>query len=208
MNKEKEVAKKITVIIPCYNAEAYIEQCIESVLHQTIGMENIQMILIDDASTDHTLEYLMKYEQQYPDDILLWVLEANEGQANARNIGIEHTETEYLAFLDADDWLEEDTYEKLIDAAERTGADLVQAGHAEVFEGIQQGEKVLCEAETLYALAIVEERKSFLRDHGLSSIWSGVYRTELFSNPELRFANFRKYEDNYFSGLLIFEIKS
>ena len=58
----------------------------ESVFNQTIGIENMKIILIDDASTDGTLEYLMSYEQRYPENVLLYVLEENQGQANARNI--------------------------------------------------------------------------------------------------------------------------
>lgn len=53
---------KISVVIPCFNAEKYIEECLESVFNQTIGIENMQIILIDDASTDGTLEHLMRYE--------------------------------------------------------------------------------------------------------------------------------------------------
>lgn len=75
--------KKISVIIPVYNAENYLEECLDSIVNQTIGIEDIELIVVDDGSTDHSLQYLMKYEQKYPNSILLIPLEENGGQANA-----------------------------------------------------------------------------------------------------------------------------
>lgn len=63
--------KKISVIIPCYNVSSYIDRCMRSVIGQTIGVGSLEIICIDDASTDDTWEHLQKWEQQYPDDILL-----------------------------------------------------------------------------------------------------------------------------------------
>lgn len=71
--------KKISVIVPCYNVSEYLDQCMEHLLKQTIGLENIEIILVDDASTDNgaTLHLLKLYEQQFPDTIILIPLEQN-----------------------------------------------------------------------------------------------------------------------------------
>ena len=98
--------KKVSVIVPCYNAAEYLDRCMEHLLKQTIGTENMEIILIDDASTDDgaTLGLLTAYEEKYPDTILVIALEENMRQGGARNIGISYAGGEYLVFCDADDW--------------------------------------------------------------------------------------------------------
>ena len=67
--------KKVSVIIPCYNAEKYIRQCLDSVAEQTIGMEALEVILVNDASADDTLSYLMQFEARFPDSVIVINLE-------------------------------------------------------------------------------------------------------------------------------------
>lgn len=105
--------KKISVIIPCYNAQKYIDRCMNCLRNQTIGMENLEIILINDGSTDATLGKLMLYEQKYPEEILLVNCEKNQGQGAARNIGIGYASADYIGFLDVDDVIADSFYEKL-----------------------------------------------------------------------------------------------
>lgn len=105
--------KKISVIIPCYNAQKYIDRCMNCLECQTIGMECLQIILINDGSTDATLGKLMLYERKHADQILLINCERNLGQGAARNIGIGYAEAEYIHFLDVDDVIADSFYEKL-----------------------------------------------------------------------------------------------
>lgn len=74
--------KKVSVVVPCYNVSAYLDKCMEYLLNQTIGIENIEIILVDDASTDNgaTWEVIMKYERQFPDTIIAIPLEQNMRQ--------------------------------------------------------------------------------------------------------------------------------
>lgn len=71
--------KKISVVVPCYNTAEYLDRCMQSILKQTIGFENIEIILVDDASTDGgaTLSLMMEYEKKYPDNIMVIPLEQN-----------------------------------------------------------------------------------------------------------------------------------
>lgn len=82
--------KKVSVIVPCYNVANYIDKCMEHLLNQTIGPDHLEIILIDDASTDSgaTWNAIMKYEQQFPDTIIAIPLEQNMRQGGARNIGL------------------------------------------------------------------------------------------------------------------------
>lgn len=82
--------KKVSVIIPCYNAEEYLSACLESLLRQTIGLDNLDIICVDDASTDQTGRLLDAIAQQYPDSIRVFHLPQNCRQGGARNVGLEH----------------------------------------------------------------------------------------------------------------------
>ena len=120
--------KKVSVVVPCYNAAMYLDKCLDYLLHQTIGIENMEIILVNDASTDdgETWKLIMEYEQKYPDTILAVNLEENLRQGGARNVGVSYAGGEYLIFCDADDWLLHETLEHCYQAAKEYNADVVE----------------------------------------------------------------------------------
>lgn len=96
-----------------YNTEDYVHQAIESVINQTIGFKNnIQLILVNDGSTDGTEEILLNYKNKYPNNIVL-INQANQGQASARNNGLKYVKGEYVNFLDSDDYLSENAFKEV-----------------------------------------------------------------------------------------------
>ncbi len=101
---------KVSVVIAVYNVEEYLEEMIESIIAQTIGFENVQLILVDDGSKDSTGYICDKYAVQYPDNILV-VHKENGGVSLARNDGLMHIKGEYINFTDADDMLESNALE-------------------------------------------------------------------------------------------------
>ena len=104
---------KFSVVMAVYNTEEYVEQAIDSVINQTIGFEeNIQLILVNDGSTDSTLSILSEYHEKYPDNITL-ISQVNQGQAAARNNGLNYVRGKYVNFLDSDDYLSDDAMEKV-----------------------------------------------------------------------------------------------
>jgi len=114
---------KISVIIPVYNAEKYIERCIESVLEQNI--KEIEIICVDDGSTDSSLSILKDYEQKYSN---IYVLSQKNSYAGvARNFGLTVAKGEYVHFLDSDDYLAPDAYEKPYALAKKLNLDYVKA---------------------------------------------------------------------------------
>ena len=113
---------KISVIIPVYNVEEYLCQCLESVIKQTL--REIEIICIDDGSTDNSLKILQEYAQK---DRRITVLKQENLHAGvARNAGLAVAKGEYIHFLDSDDWIDEETYAKLYDLITTTQADFVK----------------------------------------------------------------------------------
>ena len=109
--KKKEY--KISVIIPVYNVEKYLEETIESVVNQTIGFDNIQMILVNDGSPDNSEEICLKYKEKYPDNVV-YVKQENAGVSSARNNGLKHATGKYVNFFDSDDIWDRNVYEKAV----------------------------------------------------------------------------------------------
>ncbi len=136
--------KKISVIVPCYNAANYLPWCIEHLIRQTIGVENIEIILVDDASTDDgaTMELMLAYEKQYPESVIVVSLEQNRKQGGVRNVGISYAGGEYLMFCDADDWLAFQAMEVLYNTAVQYNADVVEYRYEAVADHTETGEKI------------------------------------------------------------------
>jgi len=117
--------KKISLIIPMYNVEEYLEECLNSVVNQDFGVDNIEVILIDDESTDNTVDVAKKYVDKYGFNLI--INSKNSGQAISRNKGIKAATGEYIAFLDSDDMLYENNMSSLYNEAIQTDADIVVA---------------------------------------------------------------------------------
>ncbi|MCM1244847.1 MAG: bifunctional glycosyltransferase family 2 protein/CDP-glycerol:glycerophosphate glycerophosphotransferase [Roseburia sp.] len=118
--------KKISVIIPAYNVEGYIRRCLDSLVNQTY--ENIEIIVVNDGSTDRTAEIVREYEEREPEKVKLFSQE-NKGQAEARNFGLTKAEGEYIGFVDSDDFVSTKMYELMYREAEENGCDLVTCGY-------------------------------------------------------------------------------
>ena len=117
MNKGKSI---VSVIVPAYNVEAYIEKCVFSIINQTYN--NLEIIIVDDGSTDKTFEICKKIASS--DDRIKFVSQKNSGQSAARNKGLELATGEYIGFVDADDWIETHFFEKLVKVAEENELDM------------------------------------------------------------------------------------
>ena len=113
---------KLSVIVPAYNAEKTIRQSLDSILAQTRPVD--ELIVINDGSTDGTEKILQEYRDAYPDCFRFRTVE-NGGQGRARNIGFDLSSGDWIGYVDSDDWIDPEMYERLIAAAEREHADLV-----------------------------------------------------------------------------------
>lgn len=120
--------EKVSVIIPVYNDEKYLKQCVESVLTQTYT--NLEIILVDDGSTDHTPEICEEYREKY--DQIRVLHKKNGGVGSSRNAGLALATGEYILFIDNDDWLEKHHIEELYKLAKENNADIA-AGNFNIF---------------------------------------------------------------------------
>lgn len=116
---------KVSIIIPAYNAAVYIRKCLESIVAQTI-FDQLQVIVVNDGSTDGTEKILEEYDRRYSN--ISVITTSNRGVSNARNVGIQYAEGAYITFVDADDWVDRECYEKMLINAVKTQADIVAAG--------------------------------------------------------------------------------
>lgn len=114
-------APDISVIVPVYNTESYLKKCIESIINQTF--RNIEIILVDDGSTDTSAEILADYALR--DNRIIVIHQENQGLSAARNAGMRSAKGEYIMFVDSDDWIDANTCEKAISAARTSFADIV-----------------------------------------------------------------------------------
>lgn len=113
---------KVSVIIPVYNTEEYLAECLNSLVRQTL--DDIEILVVDDGSTDGSLKIAKEFEAAHPSKIRVLTKE-NGGQASARNMALKYATGEYLGFVDSDDWVDTTMYQEMYDAAIREDADIV-----------------------------------------------------------------------------------
>lgn len=113
---------KVSVIVPAYNEEKYLERCLETIVRQTL--EEIEIILIDDGSNDKTYDICEKYYAAYPDKVVV-IHKKNEGLGPARNTGISIARGAYIGFVDADDWIDVNMYKSMYESAQENNSDIV-----------------------------------------------------------------------------------
>ncbi len=116
----------ISVIIPVYNTEEYIDQCVSSILNQTF--RDLEILLIDDASSDNSVEKLLAWEGKDP-RIVVICKEKHSGVSSSRNLGLKKAHGDYICFVDSDDWIDPNFYEELHRCILQSGADMALGGY-------------------------------------------------------------------------------
>lgn len=129
---------KVTVVVPVYNVEKYLKQCLDSLLEQTVP---INIIIVNDGSSDNSGEIAQTYAAKHAETIT-YIEQANAGLSAARNVGIKQTNTPYIAFMDSDDWVSHDYYEKLLITMEQNNADIVCSDITYIYENGKEKKKL------------------------------------------------------------------
>ena len=177
----------ISIIIPVYKVEKYLEKCIESVLKQTYT--NLQVILVDDGSPDNCGKICDEYAKK--DSRIEVIHKVNGGLSDARNVGIAKAKGKYIGFVDSDDYIKEDMYEILINLIKEYDADVSICNLYDVIEGkeyIRNKENGIKEYNRIDIL------KEVLLDKNIQSYaWNKLYKKELFN--EIKYPIGKKYED-------------
>ena len=158
--------KLLTIIIPTYNMEKYLQKCLDSLLVGRELMSCLEVLVINDGSKDRSKEILKKYEQHQDIEI---IDQENRGFSGARNRGLENIEAHYVMFVDSDDRLIGGAIEKLLDRAYQTNADIVAGGY-----------RTFNDKKILSSKAFKEE--DYATHSGGGYVWGKIYRSELFKN--------------------------
>lgn len=163
----------VSVVIPVYNVERYVEACIDSVIEQTY--ENKEIILVDDGSTDDSLSIIRRYSSLY--SYITVLDQTNKGPALARKRGLDEARGKYIQYLDGDDMLLPDALENLVKCAEEFDADIVAA--AFYFCWLQK-EKEMSVAYTFDITEGISYFREILNGRGYWSLWSHFQKRSLF----------------------------
>ncbi len=180
--------KKVSVIIPMFNASQTIEECLDSLVDQTV-IKDIELIIVDDCSTDCSTEIVKEYENRYPDNIILICLNENAGPGNARNVGIQYATGKYIGFVDSDDAVYPVMYEKLYEEAVNTDADYVDCGYYD-----QKADNAIVYVSDELAGEMDDHKRSSLIVTG-GYIWSKIFKRDFLLSGNISFRNEYVLED-------------
>jgi glycosyltransferase involved in cell wall biosynthesis len=177
----------ISVIVPVYKVEKYLEKCIESIIKQTYT--NLQIILVDDGSPDNCGKICDEYAKK--DSRIEVIHKINGGLSDARNVGINRANGRYIGFVDSDDYIKEDMYEKLINLIKEYDADISICNLYDVIDG---KEYVRNKDNGIHEYSRIDILKEILLDKNIQSYaWNKLYKKELFD--EIKYPIGKKYED-------------
>ncbi len=181
----------ISVIVPVYNSEKYLNRCVDSILAQTFT--DLEVILADDGSTDGSGEICDAYADM--DDRVVVLHKANGGLSDARNAGLDIASGDYIGFVDSDDYIEPDMYERLYNVLTEHGADISVCSRHMEYE--PEGRSVSWAKEkSLMDLTAEQAMKMMISNSDFNvAVWDKLYKAELFS--DIRFPVGKLYEDNY-----------
>ena len=193
MEKEKI---KVSIIVPVYNVENYIKKCLDSLVNQTL--KEIEVIVVNDGSPDNSQKIIDRYVKKYPDIIKSFIKE-NGGQGSARNFGLTKAKGEYIGYVDSDDFVELDMYEKMYNKAKEKDLDVVICGSYNVDE-ISLNKEIDLDNITF-------EDKKTNAFFGRMAVWNKIYKKELLEKNKLEFRSKVWYEDLDFTIKVISNAK-
>jgi len=173
---------KVSIIVPFYNVEQYIEKCLNSLVNQTL--KEIEIILVNDGSKDNSEKIARQFEENYPSKVKYYE-KTNGGLGDARNFGINYATGEYIAFLDSDDYIEPTMYEEMYKKAKYENADMIECDFWWEYPKRKKqdiGLEYSNQKEMLQKARVVA--------------WNKLIKTEIYQNhPEARFSVGLRYED-------------
>ncbi len=182
----------ISIIVPVYNVEDYIERCLKSLVKQTY--QNIEIIVINDGSPDDSQKIVDEFVKKYPDKVFSYMKE-NGGLADARNYGLYKIKGKYVAFIDSDDYVELDYCEYLYNLIKKYNCDVACCNYCE-------NDDLKKEAEDIKLIAGSEALKSYVYDPYIKTcVWNKMYKRSLIK--DIKFSNVRVAEDLRFNTTVL-----
>ena len=171
---------KLSIIVPVYNDEKHIENCLNSLLNQT---REVDIIVVDDGSTDTTTSIIKKICKEHNN--VYYYTKENNGIAGARNFGVDKVQTEYFGFLDSDDTCKNNMAEKMLNEIEKQNADICFSNFTWLYENGKRKES----KDVFY----LNKKDIFSKMY--ATLWNKIYRTKWFRDTKIQFPDGYRYED-------------
>ena len=180
---------KVSIIVPVYNVEKYVEKCLKSLVDQTL--QEIEIIVVDDGSQDDSKNIIDKYIKKYPDKVK-YLYKENGGLSSARNFGIPYANGEYIAFLDSDDYVEPTMYEEMYHLAKKEDSDMVECDFIWEYPNKKK-----------YDCGVVYNGKKEAIEKARVVAWNKLIKREIIENEKIEFPFGLRYEDVEFFYKLV-----
>ncbi len=197
---------KLSIIVPVFNMEegGKLEYCIRSIAAQTC--EDFEILAIDDASTDQSYEILVELQKEFPTLLRIHRSEENRKQGGARNIGMRLAKGEWFGFVDSDDWIAPQMYERMLQKAHETGADVVGCNYSICYEQtMRPGVMIQVNNDRQTGILGEEQYRELILSPG--SMVVKIYKREIVMKKGLFFPEHIFYEDNAMSSIWMLEAK-
>ena len=195
---------KLSIIIPVYNIEKYISNCLNSILSQSF--QDFEVICVNDGSTDNSLLELQKYRN---DERVIIIDKKNEGSGVARNSALAIARGEYVFFVDGDDWIEENSLQKMVDEADRLKTDILVFGGLSYYEDKGQNGGYSANKLPKKYLNKVFNAKDIRKDifKFPSTAWTKLYRREFLQKNDIKFQEIKVGQDQlpFFHSMILAE---
>ncbi|RYJ17465.1 hypothetical protein C5Y41_09590 [Rahnella variigena] len=204
-SRKKSQQPEVTVVVAAYGVEAYLDECIASIVHQSL--KNIEILIIDDGSVDETGRKADEWENRFP-DVIRVIHKKNGGCASARLEGLKEAKGEYVAFVDGDDWVEQPMYEDLFESAALHNAEIAQCGFYEFY-----ADQTKNYYPTSWGADGQNGTSGLVRDTTeyltlMPSIWRRIYKTSFLKKHKIEFpVQIRRHDDLPFAFMTIARAK-
>lgn len=191
--------KLVSIIVPVYNVAAYLNECLDSLIYQTY--QNIEIILVDDGSTDNSYEICKEYANL--DNRIHLIKKVNGGAASARNLALDNISGDYICFVDSDDYVELNYVQRLVEELEKNDSDITICSYS----NLDKIKSTKYEYEINQKLFTDEEYiERFLSDWTCALIWNKIFKREVIG--DIRFPTGHKIDDEFFTYQCIMNCKS
>lgn len=180
---------KVSIIVPVYNVEKYIEKCLVSLVNQTL--QEIEILIVNDGTKDNSMSIVKKFAVKYPNKIII-LEKQNGGLSDARNYAIPYAKGEYIAFLDSDDYVEEDTYEQMYKIAKKENSDMVECDFYWEYK-----------TKTKNDIGVIYNNKKEMIEKVRVVAWNKLIKKDILDKNKIIFPVGYRYEDVEFTYKLI-----
>ena len=195
---------KVSIIIPVYNTEKFLKESFESIKNQTFDFKDLEIIFINDKSTDGSEEILKEFDEKYDNVFIYESLKKNRGPGSSRNLGIGKATSDYIIFFDSDDIMMPEYIETIYDEITQNNVDLVKTSFLTSING-----KTFPISQGIGRIEVSHDDVSILMDYNYFEPWCGIYRREYLIKENIRFLEkFNVYESFIFTVEAIAKAKN